>query len=73
MTRIFITFVLLCLLIGIGLNNRIRGLNEKESNNQGHIIDEKILFEGNKTKANKFYKKNGGVKAGLRIGYLLDC
>jgi len=45
--------------------------NEKESQKQDRIVDEKVLFEGNKTNANKYYKSHGGASAGLHIGYIL--
>lgn len=30
-----------------------------------------VLFTGTKTAAHRFYKQNGGARAGLHIGYLL--
>lgn len=32
---------------------------------------EEILFEGSKAKCESFYKKNGGCKNGLHLGYVI--
>jgi len=31
-----------------------------------------VLFTGSKTNAMKYYKKNGGSKVGLHVGYEID-
>jgi len=33
--------------------------------------EQALLFQGTKTAAYKFFKQNGGSRAGLHIGYLL--
>lgn len=33
--------------------------------------NENVLFSGSETKARQYYKKNGGTKAGLHLGYSL--
>lgn len=44
---------------------------EYETDNQGMIIKEKILFEGSETNARRYYSKHGKNKAGLHIGYII--
>lgn len=33
---------------------------------------DKIVFRGNEKDCRKYFKKNGGSKAGLHVGYLID-
>lgn len=40
--------------------------------NLGSISGEELLFEGGKVKAHKYYKENGGDRASLHIGYLIE-
>ena len=43
--------------------------NTEESEKQGHLVDQKILFSGTNKMAHDFYKIFGGAKKGLHIGY----
>jgi len=38
---------------------------------KNQVMDETILFQGSKTEAYKFYKKNKQIYSELHVGYLL--
>lgn len=39
--------------------------------NLGPVNSDIVIYEGSETNAKKYYKKNGGNKSGLHVGYLI--